>query len=242
MQHLKSFVFLVVALLSSPVQAQEVAPPPSLPAPEAPPAPETPAPETPAAEPPVQEEPPPPSPRPVARRKPPVVVQAVPAATSGFGIELATSGFASGTLQGGLLMGVHMSNGSLLGLRLNYSDETQKTGTRSISTNAFAMGLAARFPVVGSKAGLDITVALDLAYVKSKTDAADPSSQATGGSGFQVGIGPQLRYWIHPNVAVGYLAQASHTSITLDQKGPDGESLEGSKTVIGGSFTVTAGF
>jgi len=243
MQHSRWFVFLAVGLLSSSVHAQEVVPQPSPPTPEAPATPS--APEPPAADALAEEEEePPPPPRPVARRKPPVVVQEAPAAGAGFGIELATSGFASGTLQGGLMMGLHLNNGTLLGARLNYVDETQTAGSRSVSSSTVALGLAARFPVIGSKAGLDLAVALDLAYLKSHADAGvDPDVQVpAGASGFQVGIGPQLRYWIHPNVAVGYLVQASHTSITLDQKSADGETLAGSKTAFAGNFTVTAGF
>jgi hypothetical protein len=234
MQHIKSFAFAALVLFAPAVHAQEPLPPPATPAPEAAPVvPETPkpAPEFPPA---------PPKPP----KKPPVVVEEVPAASTGVGMEVATSGFASGALDGGLLFGVHISNGSLLGVRFAYSDKTLTVGSMSRSTNSLTVGLAARFPVVGSKRGLDMAVALDLDYLKDETDAgADPDMQpAVGATGFRIGIGPQLRYWINPSVAVGYMVQAEHKSQTADQKGPDGEAIEGSETALVGKFTVTAGF
>jgi len=239
MQHLKSFLFIALVLVSSSARAQDPAtPPPPPPAPETPPAPEPPAP---AAQP-LAELPPKPAPR----KRPPVVVEEAPPASAGFGLEVGTSGFASGELQGGLMLGVHISNGTMLGARLDYLDRTRKVGSESRSTSALGLGLAARFPVAGSKAGLDLALALDLMYVKAHADAGTgPDVQvASDATGFRVGIGPQLRYWIRPSVAVGYLVQISHTSTSSEQDGTSssGDALEDSLTNIVGTFTVTAGF
>src|SRR5688572_30193011 len=157
MQHLKLFVVIALGLSSPSVHAQDGAPPPP------PPNPETLYPETPPPAPAAQEEAPaPPTTRAVVRPTTPVEAETPPAATAGFGLEVATTGFVSGALSGGLLLGVHISNGSLLGVRLDYLDETAKVGGMSRSKDRLALGLAARFPVVGSKSGLDLAVALDL--------------------------------------------------------------------------------
>jgi hypothetical protein len=239
MRPLILFVVITSAALSATAHAQDAAPEPTPPAASEPPPP--------PANPPAQvfdgEQPPEKvrhAPRTIARAQAPVMLEA-PASGVGFGLEAATSGFASGNLQGGLLMGAHLPSGTLLGVRLDYADHTQKVGGESQSTSAIALGLGARFPVAGSKAGLDLAVAVDLAYVKAQTAATD-NDPASGATGFQVGLGPQLRYWINPTVAVGYVVQIQHGSATSDQKDSLGQQLEVSDTRIGGAFTVTAGF
>ena len=164
-----------------------------------------------------------------------------PATTMGVGLEVATSGFASGNVQGGLVFGLHSAAGTLIGVRMNYLDQTSKVGSESISNSAMAIGLAARLPVAGSRDGFDVALGADLAYVKSEKAAVGGESGLSA-SGFQIGFGPQIRYWIHHNVALGYLVQATYTSLTSEQKDSSGQSLEQSEAKIGGAFTITAGF
>jgi hypothetical protein len=237
MRPLKLIVLSVSVLLSSAARAQDAAPAP-VPAP--PPSEPTAAPPAPTGQVFDGEQPKAPKPAPAPRHRPPVVDEP-PASTMGVGLEVATSGFASGDLQGGLLFGIHSAAGTLVGVRMNYLDQTSKLGSESVSTTALAIGLAARLPVAGSRDGFDLTLGADVSYVNAKKGALGGEA-ATGGSGFQLGFGPQIRYWIHHNVALGYLVQATYSSVTSDQKDSSGQSLEQTEAKIGGAFTITAGF
>src|SRR5205814_8114692 len=144
-------------------------------------------------------------------------------------------GFASGALQGGLLLGGHTPGGVVYGVRIDYSDNTQKIAGSSHSTTAFSIGLAGRFPVAGRPDGFDLALAADAAFVKAQVGSG-PGEPGTGASGIRVGFGPQLRYWFHPNVAVGYLVQLNYLNASSDTS-PSGEKLEQSTTSIAGAFT-----
>jgi hypothetical protein len=235
MRWLKSFAPLALVLVALPARAQDAAPPPSEPAPAEPPPPR---------QPPAQvfdgEQPPSPvrpGPVPTHRRTPAVEQKDV---GTGFGVEVGTAGFASGNLQGGLLLGGHTPGGSIFGVRLNYRDETTKVSGSSSSTTAFAIGLAGRFPVAGSSQGFDLALAADAAFVHVESPAG-PADSGSKGSGFQLAFGPQLRYWFHPNVAAGYMVQFGYTSVSSDASS-DRVKVEQSVTALVGSFTLTAGF
>jgi len=239
MRWLKSALVLALGLFALPVRAQDTAPPPEQPAPSEPPP--TPPPPAPAPQAHDQEEPPAhrpaPAPEPRRRREPEPEPRG-----AGFGLEVATAGLASGTLQGGLLLGAHTPGGSLYGVRIDYRDETQKLAGTSQSTTAFSFGLAGRFPVAGSPDGFDLALGIDAAYVKASVTDGGAGQAPSGGSGFLIGFGPQLRYWLHPNVAVGYLAQLTYLSATSDDMGGLRDKVEHSITAFTGSFTLSAGF
>jgi hypothetical protein len=248
-------VLPVVSLLLVPVIAHaQYTPAPPLNGPTTTPPPEStpepaPAPPPPAPRPaPDTEEPPPPSHRsglPTTGQWHAPVVEEQPASGSGFAVEVDTNAFASGTLNGGLVIGAHGADGSVLGFRFAYTDQTQKIGTRSQSTTAYAMGLAGRLTVAGSRNGLDLALGLDASILKAQvgaTDAISGASAPSDASGFHVGVGPMLRYWIRPNIALGYLVEASYTSLSGDSTGSSGEKEEQTRTAIDGTFTLTANF
>jgi hypothetical protein len=241
---------LFASLVASPVRAQDAQPtvPPEAPSP--PPASPEPPPAVPSVpqvsdgeQPPAPRTPPPPAPR---HRE---VSVEEPAASPGFGLEAATAGFASGKLDGGIILGVHFPGGSLFGLRLGYKDETRKIGSESMSQTAMTVGVAGRFALMAARAGFDLALGLDGAYIKAQITSSSSGSASAEASGFHLAIGPQLRYWITPNLAVGYLVQASFTQLTSESSSSSSElgfssrsSIEDSTMSIDGTFTLTAGF
>jgi hypothetical protein len=239
MRWLKPFAALALSSLAVPARAQDAAPQPI----EAPAAPAQPPPPPPPAQVFDGEQPPAPvRPAPVPARSRPPADEPKVDATTGFGIEFTTAGFASGNVQGGVLLGAHTPAGSIFGVRFNYRDETTKVSSSSSSTTAFAIGVAGRFPVAGSQTGLDLAMAADAAFLKAETpDAVSGASTTAKASGFQFAFGPQLRYWLHPNVAVGYMAQFSYVKLSSDDSNASAK-VEQSVTAVVGTFTLTAGF
>jgi hypothetical protein len=241
---------ITAALASSPaVRAQEAgttpAPVEPAPAPSSEPAP---APPPPAPPPPPRqqwdrEEPPPPQRQSTLSTTPRRRVPGAPEPESrpGFAVEVATSGFASGTLQGGLLLGLQFPSATLIGVRFDYADSTRKLGDESVSTSAFALGLAVRFAIAGSREGLDLAFAGEADFVKSQVGGEDPVTKADA-EGFRLAFGPQLRYWVHPNLALGYLAQATLTKIKANARSSAINEMEQTDVGIGGAFTLTAAF
>ena len=235
MRWLHPVLFCTLGFLSLPARAQDAAPPPPEPAAPS----EPPPPPKPPAPPQVfdGEQPPKPAPVPATHRRQP---EPEPP-TTGFGVEFATAGFASGALQGGLLMGAHSPGGAIYGVRLDYRDQTQTIGGTTHSTTSYSFGLAGRFPVVGSPTGFDLALAADAAYVKAQMASDSPGASSPGASGFLIGFGPQLRYWFHPNAAIGYVVQATYASVSADDTGGL-EKVEQSITTFAGAFTLTGGF
>jgi hypothetical protein len=184
------------------------------------------------------EQPPKPAPVPVTRRRREPEPEPRGA---GFGVEVATAGFASGTLQGGLLLGAHTPGGAIYGVRIDYRDETQKISGASQSTTSYGLGLAGRFPVAGSPEGFDLALAADISYIKVQMGSGSAGPSSAGATGFLIAFGPQLRYWFHPNAAVGYVAQLNYVNAS-DDAGGLGEKAEHSLTTFAGAFTLTAGF
>jgi hypothetical protein len=240
---------LFASLVASPVRAQDAQPtvPPAAPSP--PPASPEPPPAVPSVpqvsdgeQPPAPRTAPPPPPR---HRE---VTIEEPAASPGFGLEATTAGFASGKLDGGIILGVHFPGGSLFGLRLGYQDQTRKIGSESVSQTAMVIGVSGRFAVMPARAGFDLALGVDGAYIKGQVTDSSLDSPSAEASGFHLGIGPQLRYWLTPNLAVGYLVQASFTQLTSERSSSSGlgssprGSIEDSTMGIDGTFTLTAGF
>jgi hypothetical protein len=241
MRWLKPYTALALLLFAGPARAQDAAPQPTVPPP--PPAQPPPPPPPPAPAQVYDGEQPPSPVRPAlvpARRRPPVE-EPKEVATTGFGLEFTTAGFASGNVQGGVLLGAHTPAGAIFGMRFNYRDETTRVSSSSSSATAFALGVAGRFPVAGSQEGLDLAMAVDAAFLKVETPDAVSGASGSKGSGFQFAFGPQLRYWLHPNVAVGYMGQLSYAKISSDNS-DSSSKVEQSVTAIVGTFTLTAGF
>jgi hypothetical protein len=247
-------VLTAVSLLLVPsISRAQYVPAPPLGTPTNPPAPE-PTPQ------PIPEPTPPPTPRPAPDTEeppPPSHHAGLPTAgqwrapageepvnAAGFALEIDTSGFASGKLDGGLVIGAHGADGSLLGFRFDYTDTTQKEGSTSRSNTAYALGLTGRLSVFGNRNGLDLALGLDAALIKAEIGSADAVSGASGSStnlsGFQLGFGPMIRYWIRPNLALGYLVQARYESLSSDTADVSGSKPEQNATAIVGTFTLTA--
>jgi hypothetical protein len=241
-------VIPVLIALTAPARSQEVTP---VPAPSEPPPPPSTPPSQPIREPAAQPAPQvfdreqPPSSRPTTLRRT-VTTEVPPPASVGFGLELATSGLGSGNLQGGLLLGVHLSGGSIVGVRLDFANASTTVGSTTRSQTDLAVGLAARLTLAGSHDGFDLALGIDASFVKAQLSGPmeDPLADA---SGYRLGVGPQLRYWIHHNLALGYLAQLSYLSVTSDKTvgGSPYEELgkiQQQKLAFLGAFTLTAGF
>jgi hypothetical protein len=240
-------VALFAAFVTSPVRAQDAGstPPPSETSPGNVPAGA-------ASEPRISPGPEPPAPR----QPPPSPVPSAPPAPAdtpaglGIGLEAATAGFASGNLQGGLLVGMHLPGGSLFGFRIDYRSETRKVGSQSVSHTQYGLGVAGRFAVAGSKAGVDLALALDAAYLKAQIPGPSADGDPIDGFGFHIAAGPQIRYWITPHVAVGYLVEAYFSRVAADTPAmsplvfgaPPPEHVQETASGIGGIFTLAAAF
>jgi hypothetical protein len=243
MRPILALASLLVCLAASPARAQdaEAQPVQSSPAP-APAAPPTPPP-PPALSGGQQPAPPPPAPP-----RPAAPAEAPP--DRGVVLEAATRGFASGDLQGGLLLGVHFSDGSVVGLRVDYRYQSRDVGSQSNSRSDLGVGLAGRIAVAGSRAGLDLALALDAAYLATQISGADQDGPLVDASGFSFGVGPQFRYWITRNLAVGYLVQAYFSRVAsvpvarppVDFGAPTTQQIKQSDSGVNGAFTLTASF
>jgi hypothetical protein len=221
------------------VPAPPLSAPETTPAPAPEPAPEAPAPRPSPRPPHDTEDPPPPS-----HTVTTTPVQASESLGSGFAVELGTSSFASGSLSGGVMVGAHTADGSILGIRLDYVDTTTKINSDSTSRTAFSLGLAGRLSVAGGRNGLDLALAIDAGFDKAQLGEAPTISGGTkplDASGVHVGLGPQIRYWVRPSIALGYLVEWTYASLTADSTDRT-DKLEQTSSGISGTFTITGAF
>ncbi|MBC8131827.1 MAG: hypothetical protein H7X95_02505, partial [Deltaproteobacteria bacterium] len=139
----------------------------------------------------------------------------------GFALELSTTGFASGALEGGL--GAGFSTGSVvLGLRLAHAwqgvrfDTTETEQTRS----ELAIGPFVRFRLIRALDGrAELIGAVDASFVRASTNFSAPGfpEEALTASGLGLAIGPGIRLWIDPHIAIGYTSQWTYSSISGSQ-------------------------
>jgi len=185
---------------------------------------------------PPQPQPPPPPPRPPApprgRRGPQASdedrASAPPpekaADQSGIAVELSTSGFASGTLQGGLFMGGRTAAGVIVGgfidYRLTSLNTTQPNSPEiTTSTQTVRLGAGIRLPFVQtSDRRVDLYGAADISFDYKSGDAIATSgttpTASVSASGFSLAAGPGLRLWVHDQVAIGYVARLRVTHLS----------------------------
>jgi hypothetical protein len=207
----------------------------------------------------VQPPPVPPPPLPARRRPRPVQqtdaeanATAGAAATDqpGFAIELSTSGFASGALQGGVFIGGRTGGDLLIGGILNFSSSSQNVTVGSVKTETSAssllIGVGMRMTFLrAADRHVDLFGAADagVVYTSSKDTNADVSTSLFGGT---IAAGPGLRFWVNDNIAVGYVARVrlTYASGTVDSASNPGSGGDMSSTdfAIEGSFQLLGVF
>jgi hypothetical protein len=137
-------------------------------------------------------------------------------------IELGTSGFGSGTLQGGLFLGARLASGLIVGGSLDYassSSSVSATGIGSLeqSTSTLRVGVGARYAVLHSedaRAELFLAAGLGVVRVSNEVPTSPGSAQNYTATGPSVAAGPGLRFWIHERIALGYVAQFRVTHLS----------------------------
>lgn len=164
---------------------------------------------------------PPPAPRPAApaRRQRndeerSIVAVATPSDQNGIAIELSTSGFASGTLQGGLFIGGRTSTGMIIGGFFDYG-LTSITATPpggidvSNSLQTFRLGAGVRQAFLrAADRRVELYGAGDVSfdYRSAEIPTTTPSTSLSA-AGFSLALGPGLRLWIHDQISIGYVAR-----------------------------------
>lgn len=169
--------------------------------------------------------PPPPSPPPAPPRRP-VAAAGAPQGPQwrdeersggGLAIELSTSGFASGSLVGGLFVGGHTASGLIIGGFLDYG-LTSVTTTPDTSVpfttsqqllrlgaglrHAFARSADRRVDLYGAA-----DASFDYASVEVPTTTPGMPTATSSAAGFSLALGPGLRLWVHDQIALGYVAR-----------------------------------
>jgi hypothetical protein len=233
------------AVLGAPVQ-----PPPTAESPPAPPRPPAPARRPPAA----------------ARRQAndeeasSAAAQAGAADQSALALELSTSGFASGSLAGGLFVGGRTASGLILGGFIDYAltsvSETPAGASMSISTSAqlLRLGVGLRHSFLQSADRLvDLFGAADVSFDHVSADvpstAGPQPTDSLSASGFSLAAGPGLRLWVHSQIAIGYVARLRVTYLSgaagaLVTLVPTDDASDASKTQIAfdGTFQLLGVF
>jgi hypothetical protein len=179
--------------------------------------------------------PPPPARRAATRPRPRPVGQATdevraaaPAAgndQSGVALELSTSSFASGSLGGGVFVGGRTAGGLILGGIFDYDllSLSSSAGGTSVSTSQqrfrLGGGLRASFLQSGDRL-VDLYGAADVSFEYRSAEVPATSGTAptanVNAAGFSLAAGPGLRLWVHPQIAVGYVARLRVTYLSGD--------------------------
>jgi hypothetical protein len=177
---------------------------------------------------------------------------------TGVAIELSTTGFASGALDGGLFIGGRTASGMVLGGFLDYaltSVTVTPSGGPELSNSMQLMRLGAgvRLPFLQTadrRAELygvgDVSFDYKSAEVIS-TSGSMPTDSLSA-SGFSLALGPGVRLWVHDQVAIGYVARF-RLSFLSGAAGvftpiPTDDTTDGKLTQIGfdGVFQILAIF
>jgi hypothetical protein len=140
------------------------------------------------------------------------------AGDGGFAIELSAGGVASGSFQGGILLGLGM-RGFVFGL---FMDAWQSTTIPAADPSGFdsvgrstRVGIAARVPMVRTSDGrVSVFAAGDLAiasrYVLVNNAGATSSPHAEG---VTWSVGPGLRFWLNDHLSLAYLTRLRWTRL-----------------------------
>ena len=170
-------------------------------------------------------------------------------ATTSLAIELATSGFASGALNGGLLIGARLANGIVLGGEFDYtlSSLTLSSGGTSTtaSTQQLRIGAGLRHLWIQTQdKKVDFYGAADAAFLHAGVE----SGMSVSANGFSLAFGPGLRLWVHDAIAIGYAAQLRLTYLSgasgVFANPPSAAETDASATTVGfdGTFQILGVF
>jgi hypothetical protein len=172
-------------------------------------------------------------------------------------LELSTSGFASGSLVGGVFVGGRLAGGLILGGFFDYGlqSATASTAGTNVSTSAqlFRLGAGVRPTFIHSADRLvDLYGAAEASfeYLSAEVPSTGGSSPTTSVSaaGFAVAAGPGLRLWVHEQIAIGYVARLRLTYLSGDRgalgPAPSADASSSSTTAIGfdGTFQILGVF
>ena len=138
-------------------------------------------------------------------------------------IELSTSGFASGSLAGGLFVGGRIAGGPIVGGFLDYGLEslTSSAGGADVteSKQHLRLGAGARYTFLQSAdRRVDLLGAADLGFAYQSAEVPTPTGTtptvSVSASGFSLAAGPGLRFWVHEQIALGYVARLRLTYLS----------------------------
>ncbi len=164
-------------------------------------------------------------------------------------IELGTNGFASGALEGGLFLGARTSGGIIIGAMLDYrsSSVTIHPGTDTITnaSSAVRFGAGARFTFLRSADHrVELVGAVDAGIVYATAETTGISDASA--SGLTIAAGPGLRFWVHEQIAIGYLARLRFTHLSGDAPALGGSvgdgSASGRDVAFAGTFQILGVF
>jgi hypothetical protein len=137
------------------------------------------------------------------------------AGPTGIAIELSTSGFASGTLQGGLFVGGRTPTGMIIGGFFDYG-LTSITSTLAggvdvaNSMQTFRLGVGVRQAFLRSAdRRVELYGAGDVSfdYKSAEVPVSTTPSTSMSAAGFSLALGPGLRLWVHDQISIGYVAR-----------------------------------
>jgi len=209
--------------------------------------------------------PPQPPPRPAPPRRPSATAQRATQASdersaagepgadqNGLAIELSTSGFASGALTGGVFVGARMASGPIVGGFVDYGMSSLGVSGATSSTSFFRLGAGLRHTLFQSADRVvDLFGAADASFESRSAEVIIGSptpTQNVSVSGFSLALGPGVRFWVHSQIAVGYVARFRLTYLSGDggvfQAPPTADTNSVSQTQIGfdGTFQVLGVF
>jgi len=220
-----------------------------------------PQPQTPPAPPPVVQAPAHPAARP-GRRQPQATDEVHAAAApveeeTALALELSTNGFASGGLEGGVFVGGRKPGGMILGGFFDYAlhSSTASVGGTNVTASAqlFRLGAGVRPTFIRSadrRVDLFGAAEASFEYKSGEVPSTGGSSPTTAVSaaGFSLAVGPGLRFWVHEQIAIGYVARLRLTYLSGDAGAlavvPSADASSSSTTAIGfdGTFQILGVF
>lgn len=156
------------------------------------------------------------------RRQPPAAPSVAPAPAyeragdGGFAIELSAGGVASGSFQGGILLGLGM-RGYVFGLFMDAWQSTTVLSSDPANVSdsvgrSTRVGIAARVPMARTSDGrVSVFAAGDLAVTSLYTLVGEtPSPHAEG---ITWSLGPGLRFWLNDHLSLAYLTRLRWTRL-----------------------------
>ena len=143
---------------------------------------------------------------------------ATPPAAKGFAVELSTGGLSGGALGIGWGSGRFAAGVAVDIQHSSLTGPDQGTSTPELTETAIALGPWLRWDMARALDGrVGLLLALDLEYgrqsMTTKIDASFTASEASA-SGVIFRVGPGIRYWATPWMAVGYMTQLSISSLS----------------------------